>query len=73
MTDRAASPAWRDLQEHAAEIESLHLRQLFSDDAGRFGQFSLGQAILGPQGAENRGLPSVQPEVVQELAHALVL
>ncbi len=41
MTDRAASPAWRDLQDHAAEIESLHLRQLFSDDPERFGQFSL--------------------------------
>ena len=41
MTDRAVPPAWQDLQEHATEIENLHLRQLFSDDPERFGQFSL--------------------------------
>ena len=38
----------------------------------RFRQ-QLGQAILLPQGAEDRGLSPVQTEFVQELVHAPVL
>src|SRR6478609_293501 len=40
MTTPTALPAWQALQAHHAEIESVHLRDLFRDDPARFQTFS---------------------------------
>ena len=34
-------PAWKALQAHQEKMASVHLRDLFQQDAGRFGKFSL--------------------------------
>jgi glucose-6-phosphate isomerase len=34
-------PAWRALERHRRELESVHLRELFASDPGRFRRFSL--------------------------------
>jgi glucose-6-phosphate isomerase len=41
MSSLTSLPAWHALRRHHAEISSLHLRQLFRDDPGRFERFSL--------------------------------
>jgi glucose-6-phosphate isomerase len=38
---RSALPAWRKLTEHHDATSRLHLRELFAQDPGRFGKFSL--------------------------------
>ena len=35
------SPAWKALQDHQREMTSLHMRDLFAQDPGRFEKFSL--------------------------------
>ncbi len=41
MNVPTALPAWKALQEHHKEVVSLHMRNLFGDDPGRFEKFSL--------------------------------
>jgi glucose-6-phosphate isomerase len=41
MSSLTSSPAWRALQEHHTETQSLHLRDLFASDPLRFEKFSL--------------------------------
>lgn len=41
MSRLTASPAWQALQTHFADIQSLHMRDLFADDPQRFQRFSL--------------------------------
>ena len=33
--------AWQQLQQHAAEMKSVHMRELFKKDPDRFKKFSL--------------------------------
>jgi glucose-6-phosphate isomerase len=40
MTALTKSKAWQDLQQHAAEMAGVHLRELFAADPGRFDVFS---------------------------------
>ena len=46
MTPLRERPAWRALEEHAAAVAGLHLRQLFADDPGRLGDQPLAAAGL---------------------------
>jgi glucose-6-phosphate isomerase len=41
MSALTESPAWRALTEHQAAMQDVHLRDLFAQDEGRFGRFSL--------------------------------
>ncbi|BBD10049.1 glucose-6-phosphate isomerase [Desulfovibrio ferrophilus] len=41
MSTLTASPQWKALEGHYLEIESLHMRELFSNDPERFSTFSL--------------------------------
>ena len=41
MSSLTSSSAWVALQAHYDQIKSLHMRDLFADDTGRFGKFSL--------------------------------
>ena len=41
MSKITETPAWKALREHYAKIKDLHMRDLFADDSGRFGKFSL--------------------------------
>jgi len=41
MTVASQSPAWKALQDHQREMTSLHMRDLFARDSGRFEKFSL--------------------------------
>jgi len=41
MSKLTEKPAWKALQEHFEQVEDLHMRDLFADDAGRFEKFSL--------------------------------
>ncbi len=41
MRSPTALPAWRNLQEHYAQIRPLHLRDLFREDPGRAQRYSL--------------------------------
>ncbi len=41
MSALTGAPAWRALQEHYQRIRSLHMRDLFAADPGRFDRFSL--------------------------------
>ena len=41
MSARTALPAWQRLAEHRRATAGLHLRDLFAQDPGRFGKFSL--------------------------------
>ncbi|RPI15818.1 MAG: glucose-6-phosphate isomerase [Lysobacterales bacterium] len=40
MAGRTQLPTWRALETHAAELRGRHLRELFADDAGRFGRLA---------------------------------
>jgi len=41
MTSLTRTPAWKALEAHAAEMTSVHLRDLFAEDPKRFERFSL--------------------------------
>ena len=41
MFDPTQLPAWKTLQAHFNEVAPLHMRNLFREDPGRFGRFSL--------------------------------
>ena len=41
-------PAWKALQKHYAEIQNLHLRQLFADNAQRAEPVSYTHLIVAP-------------------------
>ncbi len=41
MPTRSTLPSWQALVEHQRAASRLHLRELFAQDSGRFGQFSL--------------------------------
>jgi len=47
-------PAWHALKRHHASIAAMTLRQLFADDEGRFGRFSLRQDDLLLDYSKNR-------------------
>ncbi len=40
--DPTTTPSWQALQEHHAEMKSVHMEDLFATDAERFNKFSLG-------------------------------
>ena len=46
MSTLTDSPAWRALSAHRAVIAPLSLRELFTDDAARFTEFSLSAGPL---------------------------
>src|SRR5580693_6664506 len=54
MTALTASPSWRALAAHHAEIKGLHLRTLFADDPGRAERFSAEGAGLFLDYSKNR-------------------
>ena len=41
MPSRTQSPAWKALTDHHEKIASLHMRDLFAQDPGRFDRFSI--------------------------------
>ena len=41
MQDISQTDEWRALQAHRAQMDDVHMRDLFAADAGRFGRFSL--------------------------------
>ena len=41
MASRAQSPAWKALRSHHVAMASVHMRELFDADAGRFERFSI--------------------------------
>ena len=41
MTSLTRTPAWKALAAHASETASVHLRELFATDPGRFERFSI--------------------------------
>ena len=41
MTDPTQTTAWQALTDHFFEIRDCHMRELFAEDPGRFGRFSL--------------------------------
>lgn len=41
MTSRTSLPSWQALQQHAVEMKTQHMKDLFSKDANRFNEFSL--------------------------------
>jgi glucose-6-phosphate isomerase len=41
VSNRVDMPAWKNLRDHAAEVEIRHLRQLFADDPNRFEHLSI--------------------------------
>ena len=45
MTSRAALPSWQALQQHAVDMKSQHMKDLFSKDANRFNEFSLNSGL----------------------------
>src|SRR5215471_7514503 len=48
MYDPRQLPAWKELQGHFAEVQPLHMRDLFRAEPGRFAKFSrrLGDLLL---------------------------
>ncbi|MEW6764597.1 MAG: glucose-6-phosphate isomerase [Pseudomonadota bacterium] len=54
MTRPTELPAWKALQAHHAVIRDLHMRELFSRDAGRFERFSLRAGELFLDYSKNR-------------------
>lgn len=41
MSSLTSSPAWKALQDHHAAVASVHMRDLFARDPGRFSRYSL--------------------------------
>ncbi len=41
MTNRTELPVWQQLQQHAAQMQTCHMKTLFDQDAGRFERFSI--------------------------------
>ena len=41
MSALTESPAWKALEQHRIELESVHLREMFERDPGRFERFSI--------------------------------
>ncbi len=41
MTSRTSLPSWQALQQHAVEMKTQNMKDLFSKDANRFNEFSL--------------------------------
>ena len=54
MTALTATPSWRALMTHHAQIKDLHLRDLFADDPGRAERFSAEGAGLFLDYSKNR-------------------
>jgi glucose-6-phosphate isomerase len=54
MTALTATPAWQALKVHHAQVETLHLRELFADDPGRAERFSAEGAGLFLDYSKNR-------------------
>lgn len=53
-TDVTVAPAWQALATHHAQVESVHLRQLFADDPGRAQRFAVEGAGLFLDYSKNR-------------------
>ncbi|MEM7042889.1 MAG: glucose-6-phosphate isomerase [Pseudomonadota bacterium] len=72
MTSPTALPAWQTLAGHAAEMTSVHLRTLFSDDPDRFQHLTIEDDRLLLDLSKNR----VTKETIRlllDLAHAVDL
>lgn len=41
MTERTELPVWQQLKQHAAQMQTHHMKQLFAENSQRFAQFSL--------------------------------
>ncbi len=54
MTEHSRTPAWNALEQHQRELSSLHLRDLFARDPGRFERFSLHAGPLFLDYSKNR-------------------
>ncbi len=54
MSKLTLSEAWQALSAHYAEIEPLHMRQLFADDPARFDKFSVKSGSLLLDYSKNR-------------------
>ena len=54
MTALTATPAWKALSSHYAQIKDVHLRKLFADDPGRAERFSAEAAGLFLDYSKNR-------------------
>jgi glucose-6-phosphate isomerase len=54
MTGLTATPAWKALLSHHAQIKDVHLRKLFADDPGRAERFSVEGAGLFLDYSKNR-------------------
>jgi glucose-6-phosphate isomerase len=54
MTALTATPSWRELAAHHAQIKEVHLRTLFADDPGRAERFSAEGAGLFLDYSKNR-------------------
>jgi glucose-6-phosphate isomerase len=67
-----ALPEWRALETHFAELKSVHLRELFRNDAGRAERFSLEAAGLFLDYSKHRVTPQTL-ELLLGLARAVGL
>lgn len=54
MVKLTSSPAWQTLQQHQAAVQSVHMRQMFSEDPERFQRYSLSAAGLFLDYSKNR-------------------
>jgi glucose-6-phosphate isomerase len=67
MSALTGSAAWQALQRHAEAMASVHLRDLFADDPGRFARFSLRQGDLLLDYSKNR-ITAETLRLLQDLA-----
>lgn len=47
-------PAWKALEKHCKKLENIHMRDLFAEDPGRFGRFSMALEDLFFDYSKNR-------------------
>ena len=69
MTSLTSLPQWNDLEDHAAELADLHMRDLFALDPARFERFSIREGDLLLDYSKNRVVGATIP-LLTDLARA---
>ena len=68
MTSLTRPPAWTALEAHASEMASVHMRELFAEDPGRFESFSIRLGDLLFDYSKNR-ITAETSRLLIDLAH----
>ncbi len=68
MTSLTRTPAWKALEAHASEMASVHMRELFAEDPGRFESFSIRLGDLLFDYSKNR-ITAETSRLLIDLAH----